>query len=61
MKAAPVGLATVRVALRSTPSALISANAAPANESAPQAPTSATFAPARRAASAWFAPLPPGR
>ena len=52
MNAVPVGLATVRVAPRSTPSALISANAAPAKESAPQAPTSATFAPARRAASA---------
>ena len=42
------------------PAASSSARAGTANASRPTAPNIATSAPARRAASAWFAPLPPG-
>jgi hypothetical protein len=57
--AIPVGPSARRSAVRSTPSAMSSASASSANPSVPTAATSFTSDPARRAASAWFAPLPP--
>ena len=58
--AQPVGRATRRTRPRSTPSRFSNSSAAPANPSFPTAPAIMTAAPARRAANAWLAPLPPG-
>ena len=60
ISATPVGPSAARTAERSTPPCLSRASASSANSSVPTAPTMRTAAPARAAASAWLAPLPPG-
>jgi hypothetical protein len=59
MIAIPVGASTSRTS-SSTPAARKPASASPAFASAPTAPVMRTLAPSRAAATAWFAPLPPG-
>jgi len=58
--ARPVAPATTRSAPRSTPASRRRAVAGPAQASSPTAPTMATSPPSSAAASAWFAPFPPG-
>jgi hypothetical protein len=61
ISATPVELSTtVFTCERSTPPDLNSSSALSAWTSSPTAPIITTSAPARRAASAWLAPLPPG-
>ena len=57
--AMPVAPGTVLSRPRSTPSARSSRSASVAKLSVPTAQNILTSAPARRAASAWLAPLPP--
>src|SRR6266508_3324009 len=60
MRAIPVGVSTSWSRERSTSAALRSSTASGPNSSSPTAPTKLTSAPRREAATAWFAPLPPG-
>ena len=60
ISATPVGSSTRRTPSRSTPPSSSSASASSANGSSPTAPTIDTLAPRLAAASAWFAPFPPG-
>src|SRR6185312_10672509 len=55
-----VGWSTRRMCVRSTPPSASSAMACAPKASLPMAQTRRTSEPARRAASAWFAPLAPG-
>src|SRR5699024_11201847 len=58
--ASPVGPSTSARGERSTPASRSADSATSACASVPTAPTIATRAPRRAAATAWFAPLPPG-
>src|SRR5438552_2420128 len=60
MIAMPVGSSTSRTS-RSTSASRREASASSAAGSAPTQPTMRTREPSRAAATAWFAPLPPGR
>jgi hypothetical protein len=60
MMATPVVPLRRATASRSTPAGISSLSATLPMSSSPIAPTIRTGAPARRAASAWLAPLPPG-
>ena len=60
ISATPVGPEPRRTPSRSTPPSRSSASASPAKGSSPTAPISRTSAPSLAAASAWFAPFPPG-
>ncbi len=59
MSATPVGASFGSQRSR-TPASRSPASASPANTSFPTAPTMRTSAPSRAAATAWFAPFPPG-
>ena len=61
IRASPVLACSVtRTAVTSTPAPPSAARQESPKSSAPQQPTIRTDAPSRAAASAWFAPLPPG-
>src|SRR5688572_13071923 len=60
ISAMPVLERTTCVRERSTPARRSSRTASVPNSSSPTAPTKRTCAPSRAAATAWFAPLPPG-
>src|SRR5262249_32374003 len=59
-KISAIPVVPTRCTSSSTPAAISPASASSASGSSPTAPTMRTFAPSFAAATAWFAPLPPG-